>query len=133
MLGAKDWPVLLVRRDRQVISHFIPVVDPAMFDCATHVPARGAVLVVALYHSTSLLTPASAARNGHRERVELPLDHLVPLITEPETLDLVDTDHVGPLRIRLVLLPQLDFFEDSIDLRAQEALNFSAFLGWVGK
>lgn len=96
-----------------------------------------AILVLALDDCTLGVFSArlGVAANLHLQLAELALNYLVAIILEPDALEPVDADHMGPqvVCVGLSFFTQSDWLEDSIELRAQKAFYFSAFLRWLGK
>ena len=140
MLVAKDWLVLIIRGDFEVLRHLVPVVDPAFLRGASDMATFFAIFVLALDHSPmrSFFAGLAVAGDTHCQRADLPIDCLVALVSVPDSLQPVDTNDVRPKLVTALFTSAFvvalsDRLHNAVDLWAEGALYFCALLLWIGQ
>lgn len=121
VLFAENGDVHLRLRMTEFFCHFFPFLNQICSCSTPDVIGPGAVKVLALDARTRL-SQALAAFDCHSVFVDLASKRLL-VVVEPDFRNPVHTDNVGPLRNTA-----LNWFHDTLQIRAEKALNFVGLL-----
>ena len=119
MIIAEDRPILIIVVDVKIFDHLVPVVDPALLRCTSHVASRSTLFVLTLNDSSIRTFTALTADNSRREMGNMALNRFITFIRKIYATYPVDTNGMHPHLVS-------DLLHDSVNFGAQDTLDFSA-------